>query len=226
MRVLALERRPSALVFDLDNTLYTNKAYADFQEEVLVERLGRELGIGTAAAKSRLAELREARARAGLGSTSLGALFTTLGIGIETSVRWREECLEPGGWLVQDERLDLALGMLEKDFALALVTNNPRLVGEKSLEALGLRHRFPVLIGLDDTLSSKPSKAPFVEVARRLGVEPGLCASIGDRVDVDLAPAMELGMGAILVGGVEDVYRLPELLSSFISAANGPTVDP
>ena len=74
-----------------------------------------------------------------------------------------------------------------------------------------MRSRFSVLVGLDDTLSGKPSPGPFEETARRLGLAPARCVSVGDRFDVDLAPAMELGMGAILVDGVEDVYELPSL---------------
>jgi FMN phosphatase YigB (HAD superfamily) len=213
MKVVAIEGQPSALVFDLDNTLYTNPAYAAFQEEVLVERLGRELGIGAEVAAAKIAALRAERAAAGLGKTSLGKLFAALGIEIATSVRWREECIEPAKWLRRDARLDHSLGLLSKEYALALMTNNPRLIGEKSLDALGVRARFSVLVGLDDTLSGKPAPEPFVETARRLGIDPKLCVSIGDRFDVDLAPAMELGMGAILVDGVEDVYRLPAFLA-------------
>jgi FMN phosphatase YigB (HAD superfamily) len=213
MKIVAIEGEPSALIFDLDNTLYTNPSYAAFQEDVLVERLGRELGLGTEGAKARIAALRAERAEAGLGKTSLGRLFAAMGIEIATSVRWREECIEPARWLKRDPKLDHALGELAKDYKLALMTNNPRLVGEKSLDALGVRSRFSVLVGLDDTLSGKPAAEPFVETARKLALDPRRCVSIGDRFDVDLAPAMELGMGAILVSGVEDVYRLPEALA-------------
>jgi phosphoglycolate phosphatase/putative hydrolase of the HAD superfamily len=213
MKVLAMPGEPSALVFDLDNTLYTNSRYAAFQEDILVERLGRELGLGTEAAAAKIAVLRSERAEAGLGKTSLGKLFDTLGIDIATSVKWREECYEPKNWLAKDARLDMSLQMLSRRFMLALVTNNPRLIGEKSLEALGVRSRFSALVGLDDTFSGKPAPEPFAIVAGRLGLEPCRCVSIGDRFDVDLAPAMELGMGAILVVGVEDVYRLPELFT-------------
>jgi FMN phosphatase YigB (HAD superfamily) len=213
MKVIAIGAEPSALIFDLDNTLYTNPAYAASQEAALVERLGRELGLGSEGAAARIAALRAEREAAGLGATSLGKLFAALGIEIATSVRWREECIEPAKWLKRDPRLDRALGLLSKDYALALMTNNPRLIGEKSLEALGVRSRFSVLVGLDDTLSGKPAHEPFVETAARLRLDPRLCVSIGDRFDVDLAPAMELGMGAILVDGVEDVYRLPERLA-------------
>jgi FMN phosphatase YigB (HAD superfamily) len=214
VKVVAMVAEPSALIFDLDNTLYTNPAYAAFQEEVLVERLGRELKLGPGVAAAKIAALRAERAAAGLGATSLGRLFAALGIEIATSIAWREECIDPAKWLRRDARLDHALGLLSKDYALALVTNNPRLTGEKSLEALGVRSRFRVLVGLDDTLAGKPAPEPFVKTACLLGVEPGRCVSIGDRFDVDLVPAMELGMGAILVGGVEDVYLLPECLAA------------
>ena len=216
MRIVALATAPSALIFDLDNTLYTNVGYASYQETALVERLGRELGLGTEGAAGKIAALRADREASGLGKTSLGQLFAALGIEIATSVRWREECIEPAAWLKRDERLDRALGVLAREYTLALATNNPRQVGEKSLEALGVRARFSILIGLDDTLRSKPSPAPFLEAARLLGREPRQCVSIGDRFDVDLAPAMELGMGAILVDGVEDVYRLPELFAGIL----------
>jgi phosphoglycolate phosphatase/putative hydrolase of the HAD superfamily len=209
MKVIAIGEDPKALVFDLDNTLYTNPAYAQFQEDALVERLGRELGIGAAAAAARIAALRAEREAAGLGKTSLGKLFAALGVEMRDSVRWREECFEPAKWLKRDERLAAALRNLAKDFKLALMTNNPRSVGEKSLDALGARSSFSALVGLDDTLSGKPAPEPFLEVCKRLGLEPRRCVSIGDRFDVDLAPAMELGMGAILVEGVADVYKLP-----------------
>jgi FMN phosphatase YigB (HAD superfamily) len=212
MKVIAIGAQPSALIFDLDNTLYTNPAYAASQEAALVARLARKLSLSPEAAEARIAALRAERAAAGLGATSLGKLFAALGIDMAESVRWREECIEPGKWLRRDARLDRALGLLAKDYALALMTNNPRLVGERSLDALGVRSRFSVLVGLDDTLSGKPSAEPFLETARRLALEPSRCVSIGDRFDVDLAPAMELGMGAILVTGVEDVYRLPDIL--------------
>jgi phosphoglycolate phosphatase/putative hydrolase of the HAD superfamily len=213
MKVVAIEGKPSALGFDLDNTLYTNPAYAAFQEDVLVDRLGRELGVDAAA---KIAVLRAEREAAGLGKTSLGKLFAALGIEIATSVRWREEAYEPTKWLKKDARLDRALGLLAKDFRLTLLTNNPRLIGEKSLEALGVRDHFTVLVGLDDTYSGKPAPEPFIEVSKRLGLDPSACVSIGDRFDVDLAPAMELGMGAILVDGVADVYDLPSLFAATV----------
>ena len=45
MRVLSLPARVRALVLDFDSTLYTNPAYASFQNDVLIERLARERGV-------------------------------------------------------------------------------------------------------------------------------------------------------------------------------------
>lgn len=203
----------AGIVFDLDNTLYTNPSYAKFQEDVLVGRLGSELGLSAEAAAQLVAGLRAERRATGLPPTSLGNLSATLGFDIETSVRWREECIEPAAWLRRDPRLGEALRRLAGRFALAVVSNNPRLVIEKSLQALEVSDHFQVLVGLDDTLKSKPATEPFAFALRLLQLGPEACLSIGDRFDVDIAPALELGMNGILVSGVEDVYGLPELLS-------------
>ena len=75
-----------------------------------------------------------------------------------------------------------------------------------------MRSLFRAVVGLDDTMASKPAPEPFLAASRLLGLKPELCVSIGDRRDVDLSPAMALGMGAVLVDGVEDVYSLPGIL--------------
>jgi phosphoglycolate phosphatase/putative hydrolase of the HAD superfamily len=42
---------------------------------------------------------------------------------------------------------------------------------------------------------------------------PRQCVSVGDRYDIDIALPLKLGMGAILVNGVEDVYKLPDVFA-------------
>ncbi|MDR2784575.1 MAG: HAD hydrolase-like protein, partial [Treponema sp.] len=60
---------------------------------------------------------------------------------------------------------------------------------------------------------SKPHKAPFIKAKESLGIPAGECIALGDRYDFDIAPPLELGMGGILVDGVEDVYCLAEILA-------------
>lgn len=202
----------AALVFDMDGTLYRHDAYGRYQETSQVARLADFLGVNTAEAAARIATVRESRRSAGLPRTSLGTIYGELGVGMEEIIRWREEEIRPADWLRPDPRLALALSELSGRYRLALLTNNPRLVGKASLEALGIAPYFECVIGLDDTRQSKPAPAPFIAACARLGLPPALCLSIGDRMDVDIEPALALGMGGLFVEGVEEIYLLPVFL--------------
>jgi phosphoglycolate phosphatase/putative hydrolase of the HAD superfamily len=211
--VRALPPKAEALIFDFDGTLYTNAAYARYQEECQVARLARHLGIAEAEAIARLDAAREARRAAGLPKTSLARHFLSFGVDMDSIVRWRVEDIRPSEWIGPNPALDQTLATLARQFRLVLLTNNPREVGKAGVAALGVAARFEAVIGLDDTFESKPAPEPFLAAAAALGLPPSVCVSIGDRVDVDLEPALALGMGAILVDGVEDVYKLPDLLA-------------
>jgi len=213
VKVIFLPERPRALLFDIDGTLYDNAAYARFQVEVLVEEFARVRGLPLETVREEVERVRrELGAREGRETTSLGNAMAALGVDLTTSVAWRERLIEPAAWLGPDPALDEALAALAARFKLAAVTNNPRLVAVKGLQALGVDARFEAVVGLDDTLRSKPAREPFELAARLLGVPVADCVSIGDRYDVDLAVPLELGAGGILVDGASDVYRLPELL--------------
>ncbi len=212
MIVRALPPKAEALIFDFDGTLYTNAAYARYQEDCQVARLARHLGVAEAEAIARLQAAREARRAAGLSKTSLARHFLSFGVDMASIVRWRIEEIRPSEWIGPNPALDGTLAALSGRFRLALLTNNPRDVGRAGVAALGVASRFEAVVGLDDTFESKPAPEPFLAAAAALGLPPAACVSIGDRVDVDLEPALALGMGAILVDGVEDVYTLPALL--------------
>jgi phosphoglycolate phosphatase-like HAD superfamily hydrolase len=160
----------TALVFDMDGTLYENLDYYRFQESSQVERLAGFLGISPSEAAERLGAAREARRAAALPATSMANHFLTLGVDMPSIIRWREEALDPRQWLTADSRLDAALALLAQRFRLALLTNNPRSVGRASLQALGVAARFEQVIGLDDTGKSKPSAEPFIAACRGLGL--------------------------------------------------------
>lgn len=215
MRLYRIPKPTLAVLFDVDGTLYTNEAYGRFQIDVLVEELARSRGESFEATAAAVEEARRRLARErGLATTSLGNAMAALGVDLPTSVAWRERLIDPARFLRPDPRLAAALEALRGGgAAIAAVTNNPRSVGEATLAALGVREAFDAVVGLDDTMLSKPAPEPYLLAARLLGVAPAACLSVGDRYDVDLAVPLELGMGAVLVDGVEDVYGLPELLA-------------
>jgi FMN phosphatase YigB (HAD superfamily) len=212
MKVLSLPASLSAILFDLDGTLYSNEPYLRFQSDSQVERLARHMGITLTQAQDKLKAAKEAHKASKGGTTSMANHFLSFGVNMETIIRWRIEEFDPRRWLSPNPALDAALASLSSRYRLGLLTNNPRLVGERSLEALGVRPRFDLVVGLDDSFESKPNRAPFDTFLRLMNVDAGQCLSVGDREDVDLRPALALGMGAVLVKGVEDVCLLPGLL--------------
>lgn len=201
-----------ALVFDMDGTLYTHAEYEKYQETSQVKRLAREKAVSVGQALELLEKARKIRMDSGLPKTSMAQHFLSLGIDMPTIIRWREEEIHPREWLQKDAKLEESLGMLAKRYRLALLTNNPKKIGVEGLEALGVLHRFETVVGLDDTHTSKPAREPFLKVCSVLGLSPGDCVSIGDRRDIDIEPALAVGMGGIFVDGVEDVYALPDAL--------------
>ena len=202
-----------AIIFDIDSTLYTNAEYAFEQVDCQVRRFASLRGITNDQARKMVADYRKKYAAENGGKkVSLSNTLRSFGVSIEQSVQWRRELIEPADFLGADKRLQEALAALSARCKLLCVTNNPVLPAQKTLDVLGVADLIEVLVGLDTCNLSKPAKEPFERAAKEAGVPFDKIVSVGDRYDLDLAPALELGMGGVLVRGVEDVYRLPELI--------------
>jgi phosphoglycolate phosphatase/putative hydrolase of the HAD superfamily len=200
----------------MDLTLYSHPEYGRYQIDRLIERLARIREVSFEQMNREVVDFQRNWAEAHGGRLiSLGNTLNAFGISIEESTHWREELYEPEVYLKADPVLRETLRLLTNDRSLALgvVTNNPCLVARKTLAVLGVGDLFPVIVGLDTCMVSKPHQAPFLKAAELLGAPPEECVSIGDRYDIDIALPLELGMGGILVDGVEDVYRLPEFIN-------------
>ncbi|MDR2394466.1 MAG: HAD family hydrolase [Treponema sp.] len=198
-----------AFLFDMDGTLYTNRAYMQFQIHSSIERLARLRGTSFEAMQGAITAYQETWAQTHQGQrVSLGNTLVHFGVSIKESIRWREELYEPEVYLKADPKLRETLKRLGATHVLAVVTNNPVLVARKPLAALGVEDRFQGIVGLDTCLVSKPHAAPFLKAVELCGVSPWACVSVGDRYDIDIALPLTLGMGGILVAGVEDVYQL------------------
>ena len=211
MKTYNLPTAPKALIFDIDSTLYTNAAYAFEQVDCQVRQFAKDRGITAEEARRMVADYRKQYTAANNGKKiSLGNTLLAFGIPIAQSVEWRKTLMEPADFLTRDERLIQTLGELSKSLKLICVTNNPVFTARKTLDAIGISEFFPEIVGLDTCLKSKPALEPFEEACRILQVPPKECIAIGDRYDMDIALPLQMGMGGILVTGVEEVYNLPE----------------
>ena len=213
LRAFNLPEHATCLIFDIDSTLYTCPEYAHEQIDSQIRHFADLRGMTHAEARALIADSRRSYAAAHGGKKiSLGNLFTSLGISIEESIAWRKTLFDPADYLTRDDRLIATLATLKARYHLVCVTNNPVLPAEQTLRALGVAELIEKTIGLDTCMKSKPARE-MLECAAGVARAPfGECVSIGDRYDIDLALPLELGMGGILVGGVEDVYGLPDIL--------------
>jgi phosphoglycolate phosphatase/putative hydrolase of the HAD superfamily len=215
MKIYKLPETVLALVFDLDLTLYISPEYGKAQNDSLVARLGEVMGRSFEEMDREVNDYRSRfTASQGGKKPSLTSILLNYGISIADNIRWREETCEPARFLGEDKKLKKTLSELSARYALGVVTNNPVLVARRTLAVLGVEDCFGALVGLDTCMTAKPGRLPFVRITEFLGRKVETCVSIGDRYDIDLALPMELGMGGILVDGVEDVYGLPEILGT------------
>ena len=209
MKTYNLPANPKTLIFDIDSTLYTNSAYAFEQVDCQVRQFARDRGISADEARHMVADYRKQFAAANNGKKiSLGNTLLAFGIPIAQSVEWRKTLMEPADFLTRDERLIETLCQLSKSFNLICVTNNPVFTARKTLDAIGISDFFPQIVGLDTCLKSKPALEPFQKACELTQTRPNQCIAIGDRYDMDIALPLEMGMGGILVTGVEEVYEI------------------
>ena len=211
MKFYNLPEHPQAFIFDIDSTLYTNSAYAFEQVDCQVREFARQRGITADQARKMVADYRRKFAAENNGrKISLGNTLLAFGVPIEQSVEWRRKLLEPADFLSKDEKLISALSSLSAKFKLICVTNNPVLPARKTLDAIGVSSFFNEIVGLDSCFKSKPALEPFQKACQILNVPASQIIAVGDRYDMDISLPLEMGMGGILVSGVEDVYQIPK----------------
>ena len=212
MKTYNLPDNPKTLIFDIDSTLYTNSAYAFEQVDCQVRQFARDRGISAEEARRMVADYRKKFAATNNGKKiSLGNTLLAFGISIAQSVEWRKTLMEPADFLKRDEKLIQTLRSLSRRFKLICVTNNPVFTARKTLNAIGISEFFPDIVGLDTCLKSKPALEPFEKACELTQTQPQNCIAIGDRYDMDIALPLGMGMGGILVTGVEEVYTIKEL---------------
>lgn len=214
MKVYNLPQKIYGIIFDIDSTLYTNPFYAFEQVDIQVRHFAHLRGMAVENARFMLNAWRKKWSGGHGGKKiSLGNTLLNFGISIEESIKWRRELLEPSYYLKRDERLIACLKEMKKHFALVCVTNNPVLPAKKTLKAIGIDGIITDIVGLDTCFLSKPAIEPFTFALRIMGIDAKECVSVGDRYDMDIALPVEMGMGGVLVAGVEEVLSLEKVLA-------------
>ncbi len=215
MKIYSIPQNLKTIIFDIDGTLYTNPQYVFEQVDAQVRHFAHLRGMEESEARKAISDYRKKWSTEHSGKKiSLGNTLTAFGISIEESIKWRETLLAPEKYLSRDEKLLSSLAVLKKKYKLICITNNPVEAARKTLAAIGADKLLPDIIGLDTCLRSKPDRAMLELAVERTNSDCSQCLSIGDRYDIDLALPLEMGMGAILVTGAEELYNLNEVIES------------
>ncbi len=106
--------------------------------------------------------------------------------------------------------LTLLAALKEEGIPLACLTNDVRKRTERALALLGMREHFDLILGADDTESTKPDPHMFLKACRHLGLEPREVVMVGDSLDdMEMARRAGAGLAVRIVSGDEDAAGVP-----------------
>ncbi len=160
-----------AILFDLDGTLIDTEslalaagiaAFADLGHPVTVDFLHALVGIDLPSA-ARIIE-------AAYPTLDQAALHPVWQKGFAAA-------MERDGLAMKSGAVDLLSARLRP---MALVTSSGRSEAHRKLALVGIAGHFDVVITLDDVSAPKPSPAPYLLAAQRLGVAPARCLVFED----------------------------------------------
>lgn len=187
-----------AVLFDLDDTLFDQRAFLDGAFDDVADAAGRA-GADRAAVRAALAAV--AAEGSDRGHVIDRALERAGAAGLEVAplvavfLRHRPARLEPYAGVAR------ALERLRSRVPVGLVTDGDPAVQQAKLAALGLVASFDAVVSCDELgrAHRKPDPAGLVAAARALSADPASTAMVGDRPDKDGAAAAAAGMVAIRV---------------------------
>jgi len=206
--------RITAIVFDLDGTLYTSSGLVDEIFRAAAKGLALQLDMGPAEAAGRLAAAREAIAvRTGREAT-LSAAAQELGIDIRALHRFLAEQVEPGQFLARDEQVVAMLQRLREKYRLYIYTNNNRSLAARIMQAIGIDGLFAAVFTIEDCWRAKPDRLALAGLFEAIGDEPVECLFVGDRYDVDLRLPEEHGCPVFLTKSVSELLTLEEFCNT------------
>ncbi len=187
-----------AIVFDLDDTLYPERAYVLSGFKAVAKWAEDHLGIPEKEGYANLSGLFEA----GVRGDTFNRWLSSHGLQLN-------DLLEPLIHVYRDHEPHLApfpevpaiLEWLHRSCLIGLVSDGFLSVQQRKWKALGMAGYFDAVVFSDEwgRAAWKPSTRPFEEVLRKLGSHPTMTPYIGDNPAKDFLGARRAGMPAIRI---------------------------
>ena len=189
----------SAVLLDLDDTLYPERDFArggfHAAAELLAARLQRPA--------DELFQMAWQLFERGIRGSIFDSLFAELGVPndvtlIDDLVR-AYRAHEPQLTLFADA--DRLLTALASRFQMGLLTDGPADVQRRKVKALGLQPRIEAIVYSDDFGREhwKPSPIAYLELLRKLHVDPSHAVYVGDNPKKDFIGARRLGLQTVRI---------------------------
>ena len=126
-------------------------------------------------------------------------------------------------WTLFSDTIDV-LEKLKNKYKLAVVTNGDGIQQRKKIEKTGITKYFAEIIISSEVGFAKPDEKIFQIACKKLKVEPEECIMIGDKLDVDVAGCIKLGIKAVWINRKNEnidykykITQLKELLEKIIN---------
>jgi len=196
------------IIFDLDGTLYNSPEVFRKFAEAAYYTYAKVTKTPIEDAKKILEDRRAELARQKGFAVPYTLALISYGIPIET---WHEENVaffDPADFLIPNPGLRDFLLALKEKYRLAVLTNNNKIQTRRIIKSLGLDGVFHDVFTFNTFNLLKPDPGILKGVLERLGARPEECLMVGDRYEVDLIPARELGMQIREVKGPEDILTI------------------
>lgn len=196
------------IIFDLDGTLYESPVIYEKFAAAAYHTYAQVFHVPEETARRRLEERREELKRQKGYAVPYTLALLSYGIDIETWHRMNADYFNPRDFLQPDHALRRFLLELKKKYRLAVLTNNSDIQTRRILEALTLDEIFDHVFTYNSFHLLKPDLAILKNVLMVMKAQPEECLMIGDRYEVDLAPAHAIGMQTAEARGSTGILSL------------------
>jgi HAD superfamily hydrolase (TIGR01549 family) len=218
------QRRIRAVLFDLDGTLYQQRAMRTLMAiELMAIVFSRPLRAGRtwrtlAVYRKTQEQLRFASRSGRVSGTELRVAAERAGLTAEEVEQivneWMfERPLKYLRWCRAAGVFDLLAFLDRKGLKTGVLSDYP---ADTKLRALGLTGRFSVVLSSSDpdVGALKPNPRGFLLACERWQIDPSEVLVVGDRMDVDAQGAAAAGMPCVIIGGSSRAVLNPAFTNS------------
>lgn len=194
----------SAAIFDLDGTLYVTDEIDDQNAYAAASAIAEHKGIPIVDAQFLLQESR--RNPTNNEAYSISQTLSNMGIPQYIIASKQLKLIRPEGLIATDRELVELLHSLRASIKIAVFTNTHKEIAIRILHCLGLAIAdFDLIYAGTDLANPKPDSVELNKCLYKLKALPESSIMIGDRWDVDIQPAIDIGMQYLLVQNVNEL---------------------